>query len=118
MHRDLRGGAIDLTQIVGGQFDLRRGDVLLESMQLRGAGDRHDPPLLRQQPRQRDLRGCRLLPFGELRQPLDKREVRFPILRREARDNVTEIRTVERRVLVDPSEPSPDHSDQPVSRVG
>jgi hypothetical protein len=31
LHRNLRGGAIDLTPIVGGQFDLRRGDVLLST---------------------------------------------------------------------------------------
>src|SRR5437588_6414813 len=97
VHRDRSGGAIDLTQIFGGQSALRRGDVLLEPMQLRGARDRYNPRLLRQQPRQRDLCGCRLLPFRELRQPLDEREIRLAVLRREAWDNVAEIGAVERR---------------------
>ena len=41
--------------------DLSRPDVLLEPMQPGGAGNRHDPRLLRQQPAERDLRGGRLL---------------------------------------------------------
>jgi len=51
-------------------------------------------------PVQRDLRGCRFLPFGERSQPIDERQIRFSILRREARDDVAEIRAVASGALV------------------
>ena len=38
-----------------------RADILLQTVQLRGAGDRHDPRLLGQQPGERDLGGRRAL---------------------------------------------------------
>ena len=63
LHRDLRGGAIDLTEIVGRQFDGSRSDVFVQALQLRGARDRDDPRLPGKQPGERDLRGCRFLPF-------------------------------------------------------
>src|SRR5207249_2644872 len=83
------------------QFKCRGSDVLLEPVHSCGTWNGNDPWLLRQQPRERDLRGCRLLAFCELRQPLDKREICLAVLRRETRDNVAEIGAVERRVLVD-----------------
>ena len=101
LHRDLGGGALDLAEIVGRQFDGSRADVLLQAMQLRGAGDRHDPRLLRQQPGERDLGGRRLLPCGDLAEQIDQGLVRLPGLRREAGDDVAEVGAVERRVLVD-----------------
>jgi len=51
----------DLREVVHREDDLGGGDVLLQPMQLRLAGNRHDPRPLRQQPRERDLRGRRLL---------------------------------------------------------
>src|SRR5204863_1414500 len=74
--------------------------VLLEPMTLGRSRDRDDPRLLRQQPRERDLCGRRLLPFGERGQPLDEREIRFPVLRGEARDDIAKVVAVERRRLV------------------
>ena len=56
LHRDLGDGAIDLAQVVGRQLDGGCAEVLLQAMQLGGAGDRNDPGLLRQQPGQGDLR--------------------------------------------------------------
>jgi hypothetical protein len=52
---DFPRGALDVAEIVQRQDDMRYADVFFEAMQLRRAGDRHDPWLLRQQP-QRDLR--------------------------------------------------------------
>jgi len=66
LDRDLRSGAVDLAEIVGREFDVGRCDVLLEAAELRGAWDRNDPRLLGEQPGERDLRGGRLLPFGDL----------------------------------------------------
>ena len=96
-----RYGAFDLTEIVGRKFDCSRSDVLLQAMQLRGARDRNDPRLLGQQPGERDLSRCRLLPFCDLAKQIDQGLIRFPSLRRKARDDVAEVGTVERRVFVD-----------------
>ena len=57
MHRDLRGGAFDGAQIVGGEFDRSRAEVLVQPFESAGARDGHNPRLLRQQPGQRDLGG-------------------------------------------------------------
>ena len=70
-------------------------------MQLGGAGDRHDPGLLRQQPGERDLRRRRLLSAAMSAEQIDQRLVCLAGLRREARDDVAEVGAVERRVLVD-----------------
>jgi hypothetical protein len=64
-HRDLGGGAIDVAEIVRRTLDCSCPDVLLQAMPLRGARDRHNPRLLRQQPGQRDLSRGRLLAFGD-----------------------------------------------------
>src|SRR2546425_4441460 len=101
VHRDCGGAAIDLGQVVGGWLDRHRAKVLLEPMTLGRPWDRDDPGLLRQQPRERDLRGRRLLPLGEGGQPLDEREIRFPVLGGEARDDVAKVGTVECGRLVD-----------------
>src|SRR5205823_13768908 len=85
----------------GRQVDRYRAKVLLEPMTLGRPWDRDDPGLLRQQPRERDLRGPRLLPLGEGGQPLDEREIRFPVLGGEARDDVAKVGTVACGRLVD-----------------
>src|SRR5690349_12213336 len=56
LHGDLGGALVDLAQVVRRQLDIRRGEVLLEPVQLRRTGDRYDPWLLREQPGQSDLR--------------------------------------------------------------
>src|SRR5438270_4657096 len=63
--------------------------------------DGRDPWLLREQPRQRDLRGRRLLLLGDPPQQIDEDLIRLPVLRREARNDVAEVALVERRLLVD-----------------
>jgi len=45
LYRDLPGGAIDLTDVVRRQFDVGCSEVLLEVLQLRGAGDGNNPRL-------------------------------------------------------------------------
>jgi hypothetical protein len=50
MYLDLRSSGIDLTKVVGSEFDGNRAKVLLQPVHFSGAGDGHDPGLLRQQP--------------------------------------------------------------------
>ncbi len=46
---------------------------------------------------------AQILPFGDPGEQVDEGLVRLPSLRREARKDVAEVGTVERRALVDPS---------------
>src|SRR6185369_8032621 len=101
LHRDFRGGAIDLTEIVRRQPERRGADVLVQAMKLRRARDGNDPRLLREQPRERDLSRRRLLPLSDLAKEIHQGLIRFPSLRRETRDDVAEVGTVERGVFVD-----------------
>ncbi len=55
----------------GRQFDCRGSDVLFEAMQLRGARDRNDPRLLREQPGERDLSGSRFLALRDAAEQID-----------------------------------------------
>ena len=66
----------------GCQRDGRGADIFFQPMQLGGAGDRHDPGLLRQQPGQRDLRRRRALSFGDLAKQIDQGLVGLARLRR------------------------------------
>ena len=91
----------DFTQIVGREFDGDRADVFVQAMQLRGARDRYNPRLLRQQPGERDLRRCRLLSFRDAGEQIDQRLIRLESLRREARQGAAEIGAVELRIFVD-----------------
>src|SRR5206468_8297213 len=76
-------------------------DVLIQARQLGGARNRNDPGLLSEQPGERDLSRCGLLPFCDLAKQIHQRQIRFPRLRREARNDVAEVGTIESRVLVD-----------------
>ena len=55
LYRDLANRALDVVEIVGGELDASRSDVLLQAVQLRGTRDRNDPRLLGKQPGDRDL---------------------------------------------------------------
>src|SRR5437879_4863505 len=70
-------------------------------MTLRRPRNRDNPRLLRQQPRQRNLRRGRLLPLRTRREPVDKRLIGLAILGREARDDVPEVGAVEGGLIVD-----------------
>jgi hypothetical protein len=77
---DFRERLIDAAQFVGIELNVSRADVLFEPGELRRARNRHDPGLLRQQPRKRDLRRRGMLPLGERLQPLDEGEIAPPVL--------------------------------------
>jgi hypothetical protein len=72
-------------------LDVGRAEVLLEPVELGGAGDRHDPALLRQQPGERDLRGRRLLLACDALQQIDQRLVFLQRLRRKTRQYLPEV---------------------------
>jgi hypothetical protein len=95
LHRGLGDGAPDVAEIIGHQLDTSRPDVLLQPVQFCGAGDRHDPRLLSQQPGERDLGGCCPLPFRDLAKQVNKDLVRLPRFRREAGNDIAEIGAVE-----------------------
>src|SRR5438552_7950383 len=101
LDRDVRGGALDLAEIVRGQPDCRGADVLFQARQFGRARDWYDPRLSGQEPRERDLRRCRLLPIRNVPQDMHDGLIRLPRLRREARNDVAEIRVHKRRFLVD-----------------
>src|ERR1700729_4277661 len=60
------GGSVHESPFRRSQFDIRGTEVLLQPIQLRGTGNRNDPRLLRQQPRDRDLRGSGFLLFRDM----------------------------------------------------
>ena len=63
--------------------------------------DGNNPRLLVRQPGEGDLRGRRLLLLRDPGQQIDQRLIRLARFRREARDDVAEVRFTERRVRVD-----------------
>ena len=67
LHRDGGERLVDLAKVLGLELDAGGADVFLEAVQLGGAGDRHDPRLLRQQPGERDLRRRRAASRGDRR---------------------------------------------------
>src|SRR6185312_758772 len=101
LHRDLGRGAFDIAEIALGELDGNRRDILLQTMQLRGAGDRHDPGLLCEEPGERDLGGRRVLALSDAPEQIDQPLVRLPGLRSEAGDGVAEVGAVEGGALVD-----------------
>jgi hypothetical protein len=98
---DLGGGTIDLAEVVGRQFDCHCSDVLVQARQLRGAWDRNDPRFLSEQPGQRDLSRCRLLPFCDAAEQFNQNLIGLERLWREARERAAKVGAVEGRVLVD-----------------
>src|SRR6185369_15990632 len=101
LYLDLRGRLVDGAKVLGRELEARRAEVLLEPVEPGRPGDRHDPGLLREEPRERDLRGSRLLPRRDLAEERHQRLVRLARLRREARHDVAEVVLLERRLLVD-----------------
>ena len=73
LHRDLASSPCNCSEVRSRQRHRSRAEIFLEPVQLGGAGDRHDPRLLRQQPGQRDLRRRRLLRCGDLAEQIDQR---------------------------------------------
>ncbi len=79
----------------------QRADVLLQAMQLRGAGDRNDPRLLGKQLGKRNLRRRHSLSSCNLADEINESLVCLSRLRREAGNDVAEIGFVECCVLAD-----------------
>lgn len=77
LHSDLRGGEVDLTKIVGREVKDDRSDILVQTMQLRGARNGNDPRLLGEQPGERDLGWSRLFPLANFREQIDQGLVRL-----------------------------------------
>jgi hypothetical protein len=84
---ELRERFRDLAGVVGGKFDGCRAEVFFQAMQLGGAGDRHDPWFLRQQPSKSDLRRGDTFGVGDLCQGRNEGLVGLEVLRLEARDD-------------------------------
>ena len=101
LHRDLRRRAFDLAKIIRGQLECCCAQVLLKTLQLRGARDWNDPGLLSEQPGECKLRGGRVLACGDFDQEVYQSLVCPPGLRRETRDDISEVRAAEGSVLVD-----------------
>src|SRR6266436_6189995 len=101
LHCDFRGRTVDFAQVVRCEFDCERAIVLVEARQLGRARDRNNPRLLRKQPRQRDLRRCRLLLFRDSAQQIHQRLIRFAVFWSEARDDGTEIGAIELGIFGD-----------------
>src|SRR5207249_3451000 len=99
----VRQRVLDLAQIVWCKVDIYRAEVLFQAMQLRRPWNRHDPRFLREQPRNGDLRPRHFLPRGDFAEHIDQRLVRLSRFRREARNYISKILTVELRLLVDRS---------------
>src|SRR5215213_10274079 len=53
------GDAVEFAEIVARELNVRSAEVLLDSLETAGPGDRHDVRSLRQQPCQGDLAGRR-----------------------------------------------------------
>src|SRR2546430_5708849 len=70
-------------------------------MQLRGAWDWNNPRRLGEQPGERDLSRCRLLPFCDAAEQINQSLIGFEGLRREARESAAKVGAVELRVFVD-----------------
>src|SRR2546428_384186 len=81
----------DVSKIVGGQFNCRCSDVLLQAMEFRGARYWNNPWLLCEQPRECNLSRCRLLPFCDLAKQINQNLIGFASLRRKAREGVAQV---------------------------
>ena len=87
LNLDLRGGFVNLAEIVGRKFDGHGADVLVQAMQLGRAWNRHDPRLLGQQPGERNLSGCSVLLFADGGQKVNDRLVGLAGFGREPRQS-------------------------------
>src|SRR4051794_29673183 len=97
------GHSVQLLKIGGREFDASRSDVLPQSMQSCGAGNRNDPRLLGEQPCERYLGRCGTLPLSKRLDDIDQTTIRLESLGREPREGATVIVRVELCLLCDRS---------------
>src|SRR5262249_12126192 len=88
---DLRSSLGDLAQLFGIQLQVAGSEILLETMQLRGPRDRHDPGPLREHPRERELRRRHALSRRDARDEGDDRLIRLSVFRRKAWHGIAEV---------------------------
>ena len=92
MHLELGQSAVDLFHIFCGQYKFGGFDVLLKVLDFARSGDRDDERLLGQEPCERELRCCCVLPCCKLRDAIDKGLVGSNACRLEAVESRTKIR--------------------------
>jgi len=81
LNLDLGRRSLDVSEVVRRQFQGRRREVLLKPVQLCGSRDWHDPRLLREKPRERDLRRGHFLLRRDTAEQFDQSLVCPPIFR-------------------------------------
>jgi hypothetical protein len=91
LHGDLASGRANLAQFVRGQLHVGGREVLPEAVSFGGAGDGHDPRLLREQPGQGDLGGGGAFALGDGGQKFDHRLIGFASVGSEAGHDVAEV---------------------------
>ena len=99
--RNARQQAVDLIEFGGQQHHVICPNVFLESMQLAGTWNRHDPWLSRQQPRERKLSRRGVLDPRNFGNVLHEHLVGLARFRAEARGSIAGIAVLEGAVLVD-----------------
>src|SRR6266496_5462673 len=100
-HGELRSRGADLVEVFSHQVHIGGSDVFLQSVQLRGARNRNDPGLLRQQPRERDLRRRNIFASRNIAEQIDERQIRLAGLGRKTWNEIPEVGTLEAGILVD-----------------
>src|SRR5688500_10032489 len=100
---ELRSALLDFAEVCGRELQGGAAQVLLQALELGRAGDRNDPPLLREEPRECDLRRRRALSRGDRGEQLDEHAVRLARLALESRERRAEVALVEVRRRVDAS---------------
>src|SRR5271165_5679947 len=98
--RDLRGDFVNRLQVCCAEFDCNRPEILFQTVKLSGARNRDDPRLPGKQPRQRNLRGRRILCRSNLSEQVDQGHVGLDRFRRKAGHDGTEVGAIELSVLV------------------
>src|ERR1700748_3617585 len=98
---DSGGGFFQGMHVVGGELEVCCAEVFFQWSELRLARDENDPRLLRQQPREGDLRGSGLLLFCEGADHVDQGLVRFAIFGAEPWHTAAEVGAVELRLCID-----------------
>jgi hypothetical protein len=98
---DLCGGSVEFPEIVRGEFDGNRSDVLFQPFQFRGAGNGNNPGFLCQEPGERDLSGCRTLLRGKGSNQVHQPAICLACFSREAGETAAIILLIKLRAFRD-----------------
>ena len=102
MHLELGQSTVDLFHVFCAQYKFGGFDVLLKVLDLARSGDRDDERLLGQEPCERQLRCCCVLPFRKLRDAIDKGLVSSNARRLEAVETQNEDPISDQTLSADP----------------